>query len=275
MWALAAAGGSRGDAEPGRPHSRPRHPGTRTMLPLLLPLLATAHGLVRLAYAPTLAEETLGGLTTTSTFTLEQPRCVFTEVRDDAIIWLVVAVPEAVPSFNDSVEPGTPERAFQRFPAGAPAYMTLNTTLPNYPCPKPTGEITVLRVGSETACAGSETRPTCNGPLPGPGPYRVKFLVLEGSEPVAETTWSKPITLRTARQPGSIPAAGSGRSAAMIALTAILSILFAVLLAGLVAMLVFWGSDAYGGSSTFSKPEAVTVQRYNTHHVYDQPAARL
>jgi len=34
-------------------------------------------------------------------------------------------------------------------------------------------------------------------------------------------------------------------------------------------------SDAYGGSSTFSKPEAVTVQRYNTHHVYDQPAARL
>ena len=171
----------------GGPHPSP-HP----------PRLLTA---VRLAYTPTLAEETLGGLTTTSTFTLEQPRCVFTEVRDDAVIWLVVAVPEgrwaaaaprgsraplsplgslltpvplpaAVPSFNDSVEPGTPERAFQRFPAGAPAYMTLNTTLPNYPCPKPTGEITVLRVGSETACAGSETRPTCNGPLPGPGPYR-------------------------------------------------------------------------------------------------------
>lgn len=34
-------------------------------------------------------------------------------------------------------------------------------------------------------------------------------------------------------------------------------------------------SNAYGGSSSFSKPEAVTVQRYNTHHVYDQPAARL
>lgn len=34
-------------------------------------------------------------------------------------------------------------------------------------------------------------------------------------------------------------------------------------------------SDTYGGSSTFSKPEAVTVRRYNTHHVYDQPAARL
>ena len=52
---------------------------------------------------------------------------------------------------------------------------------------------------------------------------------------------SLPPALSAARQPGSIPAAGSGRSAAMIALTAILSILFAVLLAGLVAMLVFWG----------------------------------
>lgn len=45
MWALAAAGGSRGDAEPARPHSCPRHPGARTMLPLLLLLLATAHAL--------------------------------------------------------------------------------------------------------------------------------------------------------------------------------------------------------------------------------------
>lgn len=34
-------------------------------------------------------------------------------------------------------------------------------------------------------------------------------------------------------------------------------------------------SDGSSGSSTFSKPEAVTVRRYNTHHVYDQPAARL
>ncbi|NXE82761.1 UPK3L protein, partial [Cochlearius cochlearius] len=258
------------------PHSHPRHPGTRTMLPLLLLLLGSAHGLEKLQYSPTLANSSLGGLTTTSTFVLEQPRCVFTNVEGDIVIWLVVAVPEAVDNFNNSVGPGTPGRAFQRFPAGAPAYMTLNATRIHYPCTKAPGDITVLRVGSETSCARDEARPTCNGPLPSPGPYRVKFLALEGSEPVAETSWSAPIALRTAQQPSTIPTTGSRHSAGMIALTTILSILFAILLAGLVAMLVFRGSDGWGSSgSTFSKPEAVAVGRYNTHHVYDQPAARL
>ncbi|NXD82884.1 UPK3L protein, partial [Halcyon senegalensis] len=257
------------------PHSRPRHPRARTMVPLLLLLLATAHGLVQLSDKPKLAGSNLGGLKTTSTFVLEQPRCVFKDYPITTEIWLVVAIPEAVPDFNNSVEPGTPERAFQEFPTRAHAYMTLNTTLLNYPCPKSPGEITVLRVGSETNCTKDMSRPTCNGPLPGPGPYQVKFLALNDSEPVAETSWSDPITLRTAQQYSSIPTTGNGHSASMIALTSILSILFAILLAGLVAMLVFWGSDACGSSGTFTKTEAVSVRRYNTHHVYEQTAARL
>ncbi|NXW98286.1 UPK3L protein, partial [Larus smithsonianus] len=259
-----------------RPHSCPRHSGARTMLPLLLLLLATAHGLDDLPtlVAPVLASSSLGGQKTASTFVLDQPRCVFTNVSKDTVIWLVVADPRAVPDFNNSVEPGGPGREFQQFLNSTFAYMTLNTTILNYPCPKNPGDITVLRVGSETRCAKDKKRPTCNGPLPGPGPYRVKFLALDGSKPVAQTAWSEPITLRTAQPSGNIPVPGSGHSAGMIALTSILSILFAILLAGLVAMLL-WGSDASSGSSTFSKPEAVTVQRYNTHHVYDQPAARL
>ncbi|XP_063198163.1 uncharacterized protein LOC134518843 [Chroicocephalus ridibundus] len=273
---LAAAGGSRGDAEPGRPHSCPRHSGARTMLPLLLLLLATARGLDGLPTleAPVLASSSLGGQKTTSTFVLDQPRCVFTNVSKDTVIWLVVADPRAVPDFDNSVEPGGPGREFQQFLNSTFAYMTLNTTILNYPCPKNPGDITVLRVGSETRCAKDKKRPTCNGPLPGPGPYQVKFLALDGSKPVAQTAWSEPITLSTAQPSGNIPVPGSGHSAGMIALTSILSILFAILLAGLVAMLL-WGSDASSGSSTFSKPEAVTVRRYNTHHVYDQPAARL
>ncbi|NWX71309.1 UPK3L protein, partial [Alca torda] len=247
-----------------------------TMLPLLLLLLATAHGLASLPTleAPVLASSSLGGQITTSTFVLEQPRCVFKNVQEDTVIWLVVADPKAVPDFDNSVEPGGPGREFQQFLNSSLAYMTLNTTILNYPCPKNPGDITVLRVGSETSCATDKARPTCNGPLPGPGPYQVKFLALNGSKPVAQTAWSKPITLRTAQAPGSISVLGSGHSAGMIALTSILSILFAILLAGLVAMLI-WGLDASSGSSTFSKPEAVTVRRYNTHHVYDQPAARL
>ncbi|NXA80990.1 UPK3L protein, partial [Thryothorus ludovicianus] len=255
---------------------RPRHPGGRTMLlPLLLLLLPAAHGTVQLPYRPDLTEKPkLEGLRTASTFVLDQPRCVFKDYGN-ADIWLVVALDQAISNFSNTAGPGTPETAFQRFPDPVRAYMTLNATLANYPCPKPDGEITVLRVGSETSCAEDVSRPTCNGPLPGPGPYRVKFLALEGSVPVAETAWSVPIMLRTAKSPSSIPTVGSGHSAGMIAITTILSILFAVLLAGLVAMLCFWSSDSCSGSSTFSKPESVSVRRYNTHHVYDQPAARL
>ncbi|NWW30615.1 UPK3B protein, partial [Panurus biarmicus] len=245
-----------------------------TMLPLLLLLLPTAHGIVRLQYKPILTQDPpLEGLTTASTFVLDQPRCVF-ENYGNADIWLVVALDQAAFTFNNTTRPGTPETAFQGFPDPVRAYMTLNTTLGSYPCPRPDGDITVLRVGSETSCAQDVTRPTCNGPLPGPGPYRVKFLALEGSVPVAETAWSVPIMLRTAKSFNSISTTSSGHSADMIAITTILSILFAILLAGLVAML-FWGSDSCGSSSTFSKPESVTVRRYNTHHVYDQPAARL
>ncbi|NXP15419.1 UPK3L protein, partial [Thinocorus orbignyianus] len=186
---------------------------------------------------PALADETLGGRITASTFVLKQPRCVFDRLHEDAVIWLVVALPEAVANFSDNLEPGGPGREFQKFPQSALAYMTLNTTILNYPCDTNSRDITVLRVGSETRCAKDTSRPTCNGPLPGPGPYQVKFLALNGSEPVAQTEWSDPITLRTAQPSTSIPLMDSGHSAGMIALTAILSILFAILLAGLVAML--------------------------------------
>ncbi|NXU43006.1 UPK3B protein, partial [Drymodes brunneopygia] len=196
-------------------------------------LLITA----QLRYTPVLAQSPpLKGQTTTSTFVLDQPRCVFQDYGN-ADIWLVVALAPASSAFNNTAAPGTPETAFQRFPDPVRAYMTLNATLGSYPCPKPAGDITVLRVGSETSCAEDTTRPTCNGPLPGPGPYQVKFLALQGSEPVAETAWSGEIMLKTAKSPSSISTTGSGHSAGMIAITTILSILFAILLAALVAML--------------------------------------
>ncbi|XP_064533862.1 uroplakin-3b-like protein 1 isoform X2 [Pseudopipra pipra] len=259
MWAVGVTtGGSHGDAELNYPHSRPRHPGVRTMLPLLpllpllLLLLPAAHGAVeRVGYTPSLTKSpVLEGLTTGSTFVLDQPRCVF-DKYSNADIWLVVALESTAANFSNSVAPGTAESAFQNFPNSVPAYMTLNATLANYPCPKPAGDITVLRVGSETSCIQDAARPTCNGPLSGPGPYLVKFLALEGSEPVAETGWSQPIMLRTAKSSNSISTTDGGHSAGMIALTTILSILFAILLAGLVAMFVFWGRRAKG-SITFT-----------------------
>ncbi|XP_068766142.1 uroplakin-3b-like protein 1 [Struthio camelus] len=247
------------------------------MLPLLL-LLATARGagaLTSIDYEPSLTERALAGRITASTFVLEQPRCVFEEDRHSAQeIWLVVALDAAAADFNASAAPGTGQLAFQTFP-NTTAYATLNTTLANYPCARRPGDVTVLRVGSETACRSDPARPSCNGPLPGPGPYRVKFVTWDASGPQAETSWSKPITLKTARRADSLPVTAGGRSTGMIVLTSILTILFAVLLACLVALLAAWCSDSCGSSSLFSKPDAVTVKRYNTHHVYDQPAARL
>ncbi|NXS13595.1 UPKL2 protein, partial [Neodrepanis coruscans] len=173
-----------------------RHPGACTMLPLLLLLLPAAHDAVQhLSYEPRLAKEPrLEGLTTGSTFVLEQPRCVFGDYNNTDI-WLVVALENT--TFNNNVKPGTAESAYQRFPDNVTAYMTLNATLANYPCPKTTKDITVLRVGSETSCAQDVTRYSCNGPLPGPGPYKVKFVALNGSEPVADTKWSSLIMLKS------------------------------------------------------------------------------
>ncbi|XP_015736001.1 uroplakin-3b-like protein 2 [Coturnix japonica] len=241
------------------------------MRPLLLLLLATAHGLDTLDYTPTLAnDESLGGRLTGSTFVLEQPRCVF-EMDNTSDIWLVVATREGREHFNDSAQPGMPEWSFHRFLTNSSSYLTLGAMLYHYPCPKPSGELTVLRVGSETSCIDDTSVPNCNGPLPNPGPYWVKFLALNASGPIATTQWFGPIELKKAQPIPSSSGAGVVRSGAMIAITAILSVLLAVLLAALLATLC--SSEACGVGSF--RPDAASIRRYNTHHVYDQPAARL
>lgn len=50
-------------------------------------------------------------------------------------------------------------------------YMTMKATISTYPCNKvKTGN--VLRVGNESSCKNDDSRTSCNGPLPSPGPYR-------------------------------------------------------------------------------------------------------
>lgn len=83
----------------------------------------------------------------------------------------------------------------------------------------------ICTVQLHTAIAHERT-----GPRPGPP-----------APPGGARAAPSPPALSPALPSSSIPATGSGRSTGMIALTSILSILFAVLLAGLVAMLFFWG----------------------------------
>uniref|UniRef100_A0A8C9L8Z0 Uroplakin 3B n=1 Tax=Pavo cristatus TaxID=9049 RepID=A0A8C9L8Z0_PAVCR len=172
-----------------------------------------------LSYIPALAGADLGGRVTGSTFVLEQPRCIF-DKYDSADIWLVVAT-EAVLPFTTIPIP--------HFPANTSAYLTLGAMQYHYRCPEPNGELTVLRVGSETSCANNTSVPNCNGPLPGPGPY---WWVVRNNffSEMSVIQWH-------ARQTPSSPGTGGGRSGAMIAITAILSVLLAILLAALLAAL--------------------------------------
>uniref|UniRef100_A0A8C6YLH1 Uroplakin 3B n=1 Tax=Nothoprocta perdicaria TaxID=30464 RepID=A0A8C6YLH1_NOTPE len=217
----------------------------------------------QLPYVPRAPPQPLAGRVTATTFALDKPFCVFDgHVRASDSVWLAVTFANATAAFRN------PPSAAAIPPYGrlraALAYMTLEAPAGAYACPARSPG--VLRVGSDTTCGAQRGPAACNGPLPSPGPYRVKFLVLGPRGPVAETQWSEPVGLRQAHM---VPVTPSGRSAGMIVLTSILSILFAVLLACLVALLVTC-------SSVFStKADAVSVRRYNTHHVYDQPAARL
>uniref|UniRef100_A0A670JX34 Uroplakin 3B n=1 Tax=Podarcis muralis TaxID=64176 RepID=A0A670JX34_PODMU len=142
--------------------------------------------LVSVGYTPRLTSKDLAGKITSSTFTLEQPRCVFNKfVTATDEIWLLVARSSGTLC----------ELPYQSFENNS-CYMTLGTAPANYPCPaEESSKLTVLRVGNEVDCKTDPARPDCNGPLPEPGPYRVKFLAFNSGGPIAESRWSDPITL--------------------------------------------------------------------------------
>ncbi|XP_043355617.1 uroplakin-3b-like isoform X1 [Dermochelys coriacea] len=248
------------------------------LLALLLLATTTCTGrgqVITIDYEPAIALLALEGNITSSTFVLEQPRCVFNQtVSDTDEIWLVVSLSRAISSFTRPTSLQSLP-AFQQFPEN-PNYMTMGTSSLNYPCEKSSGQITVLRVGNETGCLLDTSRPDCNGPLPGPGPYRVKFLAISpATGPKAETKWSAPITLKTGKDPVPIDTWPGRRSGGMIVITTILSILLAILLACFIAALVYGcSSNLSEHAEIMGKQDPVTVKQYNTHHIYDQSASK-
>ncbi|XP_066492572.1 uroplakin-3b-like protein 1 [Tiliqua scincoides] len=220
------------------------------------------------SYKPHLTTQNIEGRITGSTFVLDQPRCVFDDSVDTSEgIWLVVAKSDAVSNFKNPSS--AEELPYQSFNNNS-YYMTLDAGLWNYPCPAQSGELTLLRVGDEPDCVKEVSRPDCNGPLPGPGPYRVRFLAMDDKGVTAKTDWSDEITLIQAKDYNTIETAPKRRSAGMIAIATILSILFAILLAALIAALVYKYTDVCGNADIRTINEPATVTRYTTHHVYDQ-----
>uniref|UniRef100_A0A8C8S8J6 Uncharacterized protein n=1 Tax=Pelusios castaneus TaxID=367368 RepID=A0A8C8S8J6_9SAUR len=241
------------------------------LLALVLLIACSTRGqLTPINYQPVIATSPMEGQITSSTFVLEQPRCIFNQTSTPPDeIWLMVAYSDAVSSIKnpDSLQS---RPSYQQFTTNR-HYMTMGTSLLNYPCASNLGQITVLRVGNETVCVLDTSRPDCNGPLPGPGPYSVKFLAINPQGGVtAETKWSAEITLKTGKNIADIETWPRRRSAGMIVITTLLSILLAVLLACFIAALIYGCSDLSESAEIMGK-EPVTVKRYNTHHVYDQP----
>ncbi|XP_069646846.1 uroplakin-3b-like isoform X1 [Haliaeetus albicilla] len=158
-----------------------------------------------LPYVPRVPPAALPGKLTATTFALERPCCVFDRHANASdAVWLVVAFANASDAFRNP-----PSRAdvplYERLPA-ARSYMTLETPAAAYACSAPSPAI--LRVGDDTACGDQGGWDPCNGPLPSPGPYRVKFLVMGCQGPKAETRWSDPILLRRAPRRGGPCVAG-------------------------------------------------------------------
>uniref|UniRef100_A0A8C5T8F7 Uroplakin 3B n=1 Tax=Malurus cyaneus samueli TaxID=2593467 RepID=A0A8C5T8F7_9PASS len=165
----------------------------------------TAHSPAQLPYVPHVSPMALLGKVTATTFALERPRCIFDGHADASdAIWLAVAFANATfrnPQSRADVPP------YKQLPT-ARSYMTLETAAAAYSCsscsaPSPP----VLRVGGDTACRDRGRQDPCNGPLPSPGPYRVKFLLMGCRGPKAETRWSDPILLRTGTRGTATPPA--------------------------------------------------------------------
>ncbi|NWI64743.1 UPK3B protein, partial [Todus mexicanus] len=215
-----------------------------------------------LPYVPRVSTVALLGKITASTFVLERPQCVFdrhTNASD--AVWLVVAFANASSAFRNP-----PSRAdvppYKRL-LTAHSYMTLETAVTAYACSAPSPA--VLRVGGDTACGGQDSPDPCNGPLPSPGPYRVKFLVMGCNGPIAETRWSDPILLRRAGSPSAIDPAPVRGGGTVVVIGAILASLGAVLAA---AVLSAVGTKAWAylcrrdlGTNSFAR------KSYRTHHI--------
>ncbi|OXB78851.1 UNVERIFIED_CONTAM: hypothetical protein H355_011256 [Colinus virginianus] len=174
-------------------------------------------------YVPRVPPDAMPGKVTASTFALERPCCIFDpHANASDAVWLVVAFADASAAFKNPTS-GAEVPPYEALPT-ARAYMTLEMAAAAYGCSAPGAA--VLRVGGDTACHGPAH---CNGPLPSPGPYRVKFLLMSCHGPRAETKWSDPILLRRARSLTTIDPTPAHRSSSAVIIAALLASLGAAL----------------------------------------------
>uniref|UniRef100_A0A8C5JBF3 Uroplakin 3B n=1 Tax=Junco hyemalis TaxID=40217 RepID=A0A8C5JBF3_JUNHY len=212
----------------------------------------------RLPYVPQVPPMALLGRVTATTFALERPRCVFDGHADASdAVWLAVAFANASAAFrNPQCRAEVPP--YKELLA-ARSYMTLETAAAAFSCSAPGPA--VLRIGADTACRDQGRQDPCNGPLPSPGPYRVKFLLMGCRGPKAETRWSEPILLRTGTGGTATPPRGRKGSLGVAGAEPHRPHLMPLFLCPRSATV--WGSLCHRGLGT----GASTHRSYRTHHI--------
>ncbi|XP_032563752.1 uroplakin-3b [Chiroxiphia lanceolata] len=215
-----------------------------------------------LPYVPRVPPVALLGKVTATTFALERPCCIFDRHASASdTVWLAVAFANASATFRNP-----PSRAdvplYKQLPT-THSYMTLETAAAAYACPAPSPA--VLRVGGDTACKDQSRQDPCNGPLPSPGPYRVKFLLMGCHGPKAETRWSDPILLRRALSPSTIDPVPTRHGSDVVVIASLLASLGTVLATAVLGALgaKVWGSLCQRDLGT----SAFTCRSYQTHHI--------
>ncbi|KAM6156626.1 uroplakin-3b [Erethizon dorsatum] len=258
----------------GLPRRQPHH---GLLLLWVLPWLQPSLCLELVPYTPQVTAWDLEGRVTATTFSLEQPRCVFDgRAGANDTIWLVVAFSNASRNFQNPQTLAEIPASPQLLTSGH--YMTLPLSPDQLPCEDPWGGsrgVPLLRVGNDFSC---QQQPYCNTPLPGPGPYSVKFLLMDVTgSPKAETKWSDAITLRQGKAPGSIDTWPGRRSGCMVVITSVLSSLAGLLLLAFLAASTVRFSSLWWPEEV---PEQLRIgsfmgKRYMTHHIPPSEADTL
>nr|XP_015222763.1 PREDICTED: uroplakin-3b-like protein isoform X2 [Lepisosteus oculatus] len=229
-------------------------------------------------YTPEITAYNMAGRVTGTTMVMKQPRCYFDNqlllpcTPDKCEIWLVAAVGSGIQNFDADKGKSTilSESPYPTAFTGSPPknyYLTKVGRQQVFPCQQSHG-IVYFRVGDEGNC----TSANCNGILPAGSTVRVKYVLVDPASRnvTTETYWSQNITLYSSTDPVVIFDGIRQRSAGMIVITSILSVLLFLLLLLLIAGLIYanrhrcWKQHKEGIPA---KLGSLRIKKYDTHNL--------
>uniref|UniRef100_W5M2Q0 Uroplakin 3b n=1 Tax=Lepisosteus oculatus TaxID=7918 RepID=W5M2Q0_LEPOC len=219
-------------------------------------------------YTPEITAYNMAGRVTGTTMVMKQPRCYFDNqlllpcTPDKCEIWLVAAVGSDKGKSTILSESPYPT-AF----TGSPPknyYLTKVGRQQVFPCQQSHG-IVYFRVGDEGNC----TSANCNGILPAGSTVRVKYVLVDPASRnvTTETYWSQNITLYSSTDPVVIFDGIRQRSAGMIVITSILSVLLFLLLLLLIAGLIYAKTKSTCKKDIPELQDSNSIQNYQTHNL--------